>query len=109
MEHICYDVSHLHRLGNKSSRQRDQLSRMSVQLEHTVARFPSDEGYDHTDDRVVVFEQGHYETAGVAPIKNELRSKMTRSRNVASDNGITVTGLHDMIYRMQPVTGECSR
>ena len=35
-----------------------------------------------------------YETAGIAPIKNELRSKMARSRNatVASDNGTDYIG-----------------
>ena len=33
---------------------------------------PSALGYDHTDDRVVEFEQCHYETAGVAPIKKRI-------------------------------------
>ena len=102
---VCYDVSHLHRLGNKLSRQRDQLSRMSpqrVQPVATTGRFPSDEGYDHTDDRVV--EQVHYETAGIATINNQLRSKMARSRNVASDNGTYYIG--SMAHGRRQVTGD---
>ena len=37
-------------------------------------RVPSEKGYDNTDAHVG--EHAHYETAGIAPIKNELRSKM---------------------------------
>ena len=81
--YVCCDVSHLHRLGNKSSRQREQLSpagtnpidnRPREPIVATTVRFPSEKGYDNTDAHVG--EHAHYETAGIAPIKNELRSKM---------------------------------